>query len=374
MVAHWLLLCASFFLVLVILTLMPAPRSTAAEPLKIAVIGLTHTHVHWILGRPNRGDIQIVGIVEPNRELAERYVKQHGLTSDLIFPSMEALVKSVELDAVTAFGSTLEHLQVVEFFAPRGIHVMVEKPLAVNFQQATKMAQLARQHKIHLLTNYETTWYATNHRAFEMLNVDKSLGELRKIVVHSGHQGPKEIGVNQEFLDWLTDPRQNGGGAVTDFGCYGVNLTNWLTGNQRPTKVTAVLQQLKPDIYPNVDDEATIIIEFPKSQAIVQASWNWPINRKDMEVYGSTGQVICHDRHRIEIRLSEKGEPATSELAERQSPNDDPFAYFAAVVNDQISPSPSDPSSLENNLLVVEILDAAIRSAREKRSVEFDSR
>ena len=368
------IICHATLIAASVVALMNNSNSNPEKPLKVAVIGLTHTHVHWLLGRPDRGDIQIVGIVESNRELAERYVKRHGLSNELIFASMDKLVASVDVDAVTAFGSTREHVQVVEFFAPRGIHEKNEKPLAVNFKDATKMARLARQHKIHLLTNYETTWYATNHHAFNILNVKKSIGALRKIVVHSGHCGPKEIGVNREFLDWLTDPQQNGGGAVTDFGCYGVNLTNWLTGNQRPSSVTAVLQQLKPDVYPNVDDEATIVIEYPKSQAIVQASWNWPISRKDMEVYGSTGQVVCLDRHRIEVRLSGKDKPLKSELGERKAPFDDPFAYFAAVVNNQIRPSPSDPSSLENNLLVVEILDAAIKSSRERRAIAFDAK
>lgn len=337
--------------------------------MRIGVIGLTHTHVHWILGRPARGDIEIVGVVESNRPLARRYTARHGISMGLVFPSMEELVAAVRLDAVTAFGSTYEHLSVVEFFAPRGIHVMVEKPLAINSKHATKMAELARQHQIHLLTNYETTWYATNHRACELVRVKDQIGRLRKVVVHTGHRGPREIGVNPEFLKWLTDPQQNGGGAVTDFGCYGVNLMNWLTQNQRPSSVTAVLQQIKPETYPRVDDEATIVLEYPKMQAIIQASWNWPINRKDMEIYGTQGQVICRDRHRMEIRTSEMEEADTLELAELDPPFDDPFSYFAAVVRGEVKPGPSDPSSLENNLLVVEVLDAAIESAAHKRQV-----
>ena len=51
---------------------------------------------------------------------------------------------------------------------------------------------------------------------------------IRKIVAHDGHQGPKEIDVQPEFLDWLTDPVKNGAGALFDFGCYGANLMTWL--------------------------------------------------------------------------------------------------------------------------------------------------
>jgi predicted dehydrogenase len=69
----------------------------------------------------------------------------------------EVLAKA-KPEAVTAFGSISAHLAVVQACAPKGIHVMVEKPLAVNLDHARQMAALARQHHIHLLTNYETTW------------------------------------------------------------------------------------------------------------------------------------------------------------------------------------------------------------------------
>ena len=95
-----------------------------------------------------------------------------------------------------------------------------------------------------------------------------------------------------EFLSWLTDPKLNGAGALFDFGCYGAGLMTWLMNGEKPLTVTAVTQQIKPEIYPKVDDEATIIITYPKAQAIIQASWNWPFDRKDMEVYGATGSVM----------------------------------------------------------------------------------
>jgi scyllo-inositol 2-dehydrogenase (NADP+) len=61
-------------------------------------------------------------------------------------------------------------------------------------------------------------------------------------VLHDGHRGPKEIGCPPELLQWLTDPVLNGGGALTDFGCYGADLMNWLMQGQRPTSVFAVTQ------------------------------------------------------------------------------------------------------------------------------------
>jgi len=93
-----------------------------------------------------------------------------------------------------------------------------------------------------------------------------------------------------------------------DFGCYGVDLATWLMEGRKPDSVTAITQQIKPDVYPRVDDEATIILTYPRAQAIVQASWNWPFSRKDMEVYGQKGYAITVGRDAVRVRLPEKEE------------------------------------------------------------------
>ncbi|MBC7868336.1 MAG: Gfo/Idh/MocA family oxidoreductase, partial [Gloeobacteraceae cyanobacterium ES-bin-316] len=290
---------------LLILVVLTSTQSFAnIKPLRVGVVGLTHTHVHWILGRPKDDRISIVGIVETNRDLALRYTQQHGYSMDLVFTSLEEMIAKTKPEAVTAFGTIYEHLAIVEKCAPLGIHVMVEKPLAVNLAHAKKMEALAKKYKIHLLTNYETTWYPTTHKAYELLAQD-SIGSLTQLVVRDGHRGPKKIGVNKEFLDWLTDPVQNGGGAITDFGCYGVNISTWMHKEKRPLSVTAITQQLQPENNPKVDDEATIILIYEKSKATIQASWNWPIGRKEMEIYGTTGAVFADNRNDLRLRIAE---------------------------------------------------------------------
>lgn len=341
------------------------------KPLKVGVVGLTHTHVHWILGRPKADDITIVGIVEPNKALAQRYAKYHSYSMDMVYDTMEEMIKATQPEAVTAFGTIYEHLAVVETCAPKGIHVMVEKPLAVSMEHAKRMETLAKQHNIHLLTNYETTWYATNHKAYDMVK-QGAIGDLRKIVVHDGHKGPIELGINSEFTDWLTDPVANGGGAVVDFGCYGANLITWMSNGQKPKQVVAMTQTIKPDIYTKVDDEATIILKYPKMQGIIQASWNWPVSRKDMEVYGQTGYIYSDNRNDLRYRLSEEQREQSEKLEERTYPYNDPFALLAAVVKGEITLPPYALSSLENNMIVVEILDAARESAQTGRTIELN--
>jgi predicted dehydrogenase len=341
------------------------------QPLKIGVAGLNHGHVGWVFTANKRSDIEIVGIAEPNRELAERYMKQHGLPMDLVFDTLEEMLEKTKPEAVAGFGTTFAHLEIVQRCAPRGIHVMVEKPLAVSLEHALEMKALAEKHKIHLITNYETSWYATNEKAHELF-LDGQIGDARKIVVRDGHRGPKKIGVGPEFLEWLTDPVLNGAGALMDFGCYGANLSTWLLQGQRPISVTAITQQLSPDDNPKVDDEATIIVTYPNSQTIIEASWNWPIGRKDMEIYGLTGAIFADNAKSLRIRMAQGYDGFREEKLEldaRKAPFDDPFSVLQAVVRGKLNLSPFDPYSLENNMIVMEILQAAKESATSGKTV-----
>jgi predicted dehydrogenase len=346
-----------------------AQESTPTS-IRFAIAGVTHGHSAFILGRKSEGDFKLVGIYEPNRELALRYAKDYKFDPDLIYDNLGKMLDVVKPEAVLAFGSIYDHMSVVEACAPRGIHVMVEKPLATNVEHVRKMEELATKYHIFLLTDYETSWYPTTVKSYQLVTDSNFVGKIRKVVIHDGHQGPKEIGVNKEFLDWLTDPVQNGGGALIDFGCYGANLMTYLKHGQKPVAVTAVTRHFKPDIYPKVDDEATIIVSYPDAQCIIQASWNWPFGRKDMEIYGETGYIIAVNNNTLHLRSSKMASEETKLVTSKDiTVYEDPFSYFADVIKGKIKMTSYDPYSLGNNIMVVKILQAARESAATGKTV-----
>ena len=346
-------------------------QEATPKPVRLAVVGITHGHVGWILGRKNKGDIELVGVYERKTELASQHAKRYNLSPQLFYTDLAKMLDSLKPEAVVAFGSIYDHMAAVEACAPRKIHVMVEKPLAVSVEHAERMANLAKQYNIHLLTNYETSWYPTTVKSYQILNDSSRLGQLRKAVFHHGHQGPKEIGVGPEFLEWLTDPVQNGGGALIDFGCYGANLMTYFTKGERPISVAAVTRQFKPVIYPRVDDEATIVVSYPSSQAIIQASWNWPFGRKDMEIYGSSGYLITKNDKDYILKTTTAKEHQEIVTATDLPIYTDPFAYFVDVIRGRVKEQPYGLYSLENNLLVVQILNAARESAKQGKTIFF---
>ena len=346
-----------------------AQTSLSRPPLRVAIVGLVHGHVHGFLGQyQHRPEIEIVAVVEPDSKLRAAAATRFGFQAAQMFADLDEMIAKVRPQAVLVYTNTYDHRRAVEICARHGVHVMMEKPLAVSLDDALAMQKAALAGKIHVLVNYETSWYRSNHAAYDLVH-DGSLGDVRKVVVHDGHKGPKEIGVEPEFLSWLTDPKLNGGGALFDFGCYGADLMTWLMDGQRPQTVTAVTQRIKPEIYSRVDDEATIVLTYPKAQAIIQASWNWPIDRKDMEVYGQTGQLITVKRD--DLRVHRAGEDREQQVAAKPIPGpyDDELSYLRAVILDGAKEDAL--SSLVTNVTVTEILDAARRSAAEGRTVRL---
>ncbi|MCK7555415.1 Gfo/Idh/MocA family oxidoreductase [Chitinophaga sedimenti] len=212
---------------LLLLLAFTSIATQAQPPLRLAIAGLSHGHVGWVFNRKDKKDVQLVGIYEPNQQLADKVARQYQLDKKLFYTNLAEMLEATKPQAVSAFGAISEHLAVVKACASRKVHVMVEKPLATTVQDAQQIAALAREHGIHVLTNFETSWYASNQYVKQLADSGK-LGTIRKVMVNDGHQGPKEIGCSQEFPDILTDPAKNGAGALFDFGCYGANLMTWL--------------------------------------------------------------------------------------------------------------------------------------------------
>jgi predicted dehydrogenase len=342
------------------------------EPVRVAIAGVSHGHSSWIYGRKNTNDIHIAGIYEPDAELVKVFSSRYNLDGGLFHNDLAAMLDKVKPTAVLAFGPTYDHLSIVEACAPRGIHVMVEKPLATTYEHALRMQSLAQEHGIHLLTNYETSWYPTTEKAYQLVNDSSFVGEIKKVIFHTGHSGARNTESNKFFFRWLTHPVLNGGGALTDFGCYGANVMTYLMKGEEPLSVHAVTRQFKPEIYPDVDDEATIIVSYPAAQTIIQASWNWPFNRKDMTIYGFSGYIVAENDTIMRVRNRETpAEQLKKVTLSDTEVYDNPFSYFADVIRGRIEVPEFGLYSLENNVMVVRILDAARESAQTGNAIYF---
>ncbi len=337
-------------------------HSTQTGFLRLAIISTTHDHVHnpFRYARENPEQVQIVGVYEPDRVRFDRFAKWYGLDPSLRYDDLDRMLDETLPEAASVMTSPREHLVAVQACAPRGIHLLVEKPLAFESEAAERMAALARQHGVLLLTNYETSWYASVRTAHHAVHLGE-LAPVRRMVFRHGHRGPREIGCSEEFLAWLTDPDENGGGAITDFGCYGAILATWLMDGRAPDRVVASTGRFKPDVYPHVDDDATIVLTYPDATAVIQASWCWTHDVKEMDVYTEKGSIHARKWNDLAVRNPDQA-PRKLDPLDKPDHLENEWVYLRKVIRNQC---PVDPlSSLEMNLVATQILDAARESAR----------
>ncbi len=334
---------------------MPSRRALLAAPalllgqsrFRVAVVGTEHGHVRGFLNAAQaRPDVEILGPFS----FEDR-----------------ARVASLAADALACFTSTDRHLAVARLAADRKLPMMMEKPLATNNQDARAIAALSQSAGIPIFVNFETTWYRSHGELHRYFKQSTTHGPIRKMVAMDGHQGPREIGVGADFFAWLNDPVRNGAGALFDFGCYGANLFTWMLDNQRPQRVLCSVKRNKPHIYTNVDDEATILVDYPGAQGIIQASWNWPFSRKDFEVYSEKAYAHAMGGNLVRRRLS--GAKAEDSVVPGDLPpgQSDALSHLIAVARRELAPNAL--SSLANNVIATEILVAARDSARTGQAV-----
>jgi scyllo-inositol 2-dehydrogenase (NADP+) len=331
---------------------------------RLAIVGLDHDHVWELLKYiANEPHAELVAIAEPEAALVKQ-AKPQVPDSVKFFADYVAMLDEAKPDAVIVTTSNNRHLEILRECAKRHIHYSVEKPMATNAADAREMERLARQVGIKLMVNYWNAWVAPTHELFHRVK-DGQLGAVQKIIVQYGHKGPREIGVSVYFSDWLYDPVKNGGGAIMDFGCYGAEWALWLKG--RPKGVLATAQKLKVEQHNKVDDDSTIVLEYPDATVIIEASWDWPYSMGQVQVFGPKGSLLATRSDLFYRSAADRGantglegEQVSLSAPPRETSN--PIAYFVDHIrNDKPIEDPLAPNL---NVQVMEILDAARESVR----------
>jgi predicted dehydrogenase len=354
-------------IVLSVSSVLFAAEPTHPPPLRVLLAGLAHGHAGGFFRQFDPSVMTLVGVWERDDSIWEKYLKQPKLAGVPRYTDLAAAVAQSGAEAAWAFSDTRDHLAIVRAAAPRGLAVIVEKPLAISWAAAAEMAALAARHHSLVLTNYETSWYPSFAEARALLGADGALGPLRQIYVQAGHAGPVKINVGPEFLAWLRDPARAGGGALFDFGCYGANLATWWLDNRAPVSVSAHTSSFDQVNYPDCDDHAVIQLVYPDVQVTVVGSWHWPFARKDAALYGERGFVVTTDERNYSLRT---GKLTAPEPRVATVPRREPLRWLAATVRAGRDPV-DDPASLANNLVTMRILEAARRSAAEGREVRL---
>jgi predicted dehydrogenase len=344
-------------------------NALAAEPTsyKMAVAGLVHAHV-WghISDMLQSKDVTLVGVAEPNPALREE-AKKAGVPDVLISSDYRRMVEETKPDLVWAFVENNRHLEIVEFLAPKKINIIFEKPLASTYKDSLRIQELANRHGIKVMCNYQMAWWPANYTAKKVAD-SGALGQVYRLHGVVGHGGPSNEGIrNSAFFEWLTDPVKNGAGALMDFGCYNALWSLWYLG--RPESVYARVNHLRPQVFPKVEDNADLVLNYKNGVGIFEGSWDLPRSYQDLEVFGLRGSVYMQNRSVEEQHGREKKAVDIAPLAPEDS---EPVAYMTSRM--RANKPIEGMTALGINVAVVEIIEAAKESVRTGKAVPLAPR
>ena len=349
-----------------------AALPAAAQQYKIAVIGLIHAHVWGHLPKMIKGDsARLVAIAEPNKDLQEE-AKKAGANVPF-YDDYNKMLDEQKPDLVWAFVENNRHLEIVKACGPRKINVIFEKPLAATYRDAAEIRDIARRDGIRVMTNYQMAWWPANYAAYDQAH-SGAIGTVWRLHGIVGHGGPGSEGArNKYFFEWLTDPAKNGAGALMDFGCYNALWSLWYLG--RPEKVYATANHLRPETFPKVEDNADLVLSYPKAVGIFEASWDLPKSYQDLEVFGispnrgESGSIYMKQAG-VELRQGRETKPIPlTPLAPQRA---EPLAFMVDAMRDN---RPIEGlTAVDINVQVIEIIDAAKESVRTGKAVALPKR
>jgi predicted dehydrogenase len=331
---------------------------------RVGVLGLHHDHI-WdnLPDLFERGDVELVGVADPNMPLLEEAAK-FGCPGYLEYGE---LIEREEPDAVLVYASNRTGAELAVDVLRRGIHVMIEKPMAADLAGAEAMLAAAAEGEARLMVNWPFAWWPQMQVAIE-LALGGEIGRLWQVKYRAAHQGPEELGCTPYFCEWLFDERLNGGGALMDYCCYGGVLARVLLGE--PTSVTSVQGSFRKERL-GVEDNAIIVMSYPQAMATSEASWSQvgKLTAYTTAIYGEGGTLVAEPGTggRL-LKATAKDEAGTELPVEEAKPHlvSGPAHFLWGIASGEPYMPLCDP---ENCRAAQAILAAGQESAREGVSV-----
>ena len=247
--------------------------------LRVGIVGGSFAGTLHAEGWNKTGRAQVVAVASPSQSTQKNFQSQFDCKT---YSSAQEMIEKEELDVISLTLPNTYHHELSLLAMSKGIHVVCEKPLAMNLEQGAEMVSAAKKSGVHLFYA-EQLVFAPRYQKIKELIAQNTFGQLVHISHRERHGGP--------HAKWFRDPAMSGGGVTMDMGIHGIGLIQWLL---KPAKITHVYARiLTIDKSSQVDDHCLMTLEFDNGVlATVDASWVSPGGVDDvLEVLGREGYV-----------------------------------------------------------------------------------
>ena len=331
--------------------------------MKIAFAGTGYINKVHAQAAQNLG-LELAAVVNHKQDSMVEFGKRFGITRQ--YETVEAMLKDGNVDAIVI--STPNYLHAPQTIAAlnAGVHVMVEKPMAMNAAEAEQMIEAAKRSGALLMVAHcwrfdpDVLWLKEESEKLGKIIRTKGYG------VHT-HWGPS---------GWFTQKQFAGGGAMADMGIHALDTARFLLNDPNPVSVYAKIGTHYKDF--DVDDTGVIIVDWDNgSTSYIESGWWQPYSdgpEAATQLYGLEGfgqlfptKLVMPNTKEEKLDTIESGFAFPRKEHCPQSLYDDQLKYFIECVQKNHKPNPGGLEGLIN----MKIVDAAYESARTGKVIKI---
>ena len=331
--------------------------------MKIAFAGTGYISKFHAQAAQNLG-LELVAVVNHKTDSMTEFGKQFNISRQ--YTDVETMLKDRNVDAFVVGTPNYLHLPQTIAALNAGVHVMVEKPMAMNAQEAEQMCEAAEKSGVMLMVAH--CWRFDP----EVLWLKEQSSKLGKIIRTKGYG----VHTNWGPSGWFTQKELAGGGAMADMGIHALDTARFLLDDPKPVSVYAKIGTYYQDF--DVDDTGVVIVDWDNSAtSYFESGWWQPHadgSQAATQLYGTKGfgqifpaKLEIPNVQDQKIDVIEPGLPFRGEEDALQNLYDTQLKYFVECIQKNQIPNPGGLEGFMN----MKVVDAAYESARTGKVVEI---
>lgn len=350
---------------------------------RFRVVGINFDHFHM-------GDLLRMAFEHPEAELAgicdeqparlQEAIRNFGLPPEKVFTDYRRCLEQTKPDLAMLCPSAATHGEWTRRVAEHEVNILMEKPFAATLAEADEMiAAVAKTGKL-LAINWPLRWDPVLATAKRLLD-EGTIGGITHAHYLGGNRGPLYHGADKheriptpedKAASWFYQ-RALGGGSLLDYAGYGTTLGTWYHGGRKPLEVTCMIDQAAGL---EVDEQSVIVARYETGLSKFETHWGtfsdpWthqPQPKCGFVLCGTDGTIAAYD-YEPSIRVQTRAAPEGYELPVdlQAAPLRNPVEYLLHCLD--TGEPVTGPLSIETSRIGQQIVDSAVLSAREKRTV-----
>lgn len=353
--------------------------------MKFVGINFDHFHMGDLLRLVSEHPrAEIVGLCDEDPARMQDAARNFSIPPERLFTDYRVCLEQTHPDAAILCPAPARHAEYVENVAQFGVHMLVEKPMADSLASADRMMQAAEASGKTLMINWPLVWSAT-HRTAKRLIDEGVIGQVSEVHYYGGNRGPLYHGADKiEVSEDEVQRRKpaswfyklaSGGGSLRDYLGYGVTLGTWFMDSRKPFEVTTVVDE---PVGLEVDEHSVTVARYERGLSKFETRWGtftdpWTLQPQPLcgfVLVGSAGTIGSFD-YAPTIRVQTKANPEGLEVPVDvlAAPHRNAIEHF--IHHLETGASLLGPLTTATSRIGQQIIDSALLSAREKRTVKL---